>query len=63
MKIVIMYVYMVGGEREEGRQNSMKLLRISGDSDNSIVNGQLTKNLTIATMHFCFLYFHQVTRY
>ena len=29
---------MVGGEREEGRRNSVKLLRIPGDSDNSIVN-------------------------
>jgi len=46
-----MYVYMVGDEREEGRQNSVKLLRIPGDSDNSIVNGQVTKNLIIATTH------------
>ena len=55
---------MVGGERE-GRQNSVKLLRIPGDSDNSIVNSQVAKNLILATMHFCccfFFYFDQVTR-
>jgi len=50
---------MVGseGEREEGRRNSVKLLRIPGDSDNSIVNSQVTKNLILVTMHFCFFHF------
>ena len=59
VKIIIMYVYMVGseGEREEGRRNSVKLLRIPGDSDNSIVNSQVTKNLILVTMHFCFFHF------
>jgi len=51
VKIVIMYVYMVGGERE---RNFVQLLRIPLDSDNSIINCQVTKNLILVTMHFCF---------
>ena len=46
---------MVGGERERRkRRNSVKLLRIPGDFDNNIVNSQLTKNLILVMMHFCF---------
>ena len=41
-------------ERENGRRNSVTLFRIPGDSDNSIVNSQVTKNLILVTMHFCF---------
>jgi len=52
---------MVGGDREKCRQNSVKLLRILGDFDNNIVNSRVTKNLILVMMHFCFLYFHQVT--
>ena len=37
----------VDGEREEGRRNSVTLFRIPGDSDNSIVNSQVTKNLIL----------------
>ena len=51
------YYYMcleVNGEREDGRWNSVTLFRIPGDSDNSTVNSQVTKNLTLVTMHFCF---------
>ena len=41
----------VDGEGEEGRRNSVTLSRIPGDSDNSIVNSQVTKNLILVTMH------------
>ena len=44
----------VNGERDDGRRNSVTLFRIPRDSDNSIVNSQITKNLTLVTMHFCF---------
>ena len=44
----------VDGEREEGRRNSVTLFRIPGDSDNSIVNSQVTKNLILVTsMKYC----------
>jgi len=44
------------GDKEEkvDRWNSMILLRILVDSDNGIVNSQVTKNLILVTMHFCF---------
>ena len=35
---------VVDGEREDGRRNSVTLFRVPGDSDNSIVNSQVTKN-------------------
>ena len=37
------------GEREDGRRNSVTLFRIPGDSDNIIVNSQVTKNLMLVT--------------
>ena len=36
------------------RGNSVKSLGIPVDSDNVIVNSQVTKNLMLVTMHFCF---------
>jgi len=45
-------VLKVGDKRGEGRQ--MILLRIPVDSDNGIVNSQVTKNLILVTMHFSF---------
>ena len=40
---------MLDDEREDGRRNSVTLFRIPGDSDNSIVNGNLkvAKNFII----------------
>ena len=35
------------GEREDSRRNSVTLFRIPGDSDNIIVNSQVTKNLIL----------------
>ena len=40
----------VNGEREDGRRNSVTLFRIPGDSDNSIVNSQVTSVLSYLTI-------------
>ena len=48
----------VNGEREDGRRNYVILFRIPGDSDNGIVNSQVTKNLIQVTMS---LYLKHVT--
>ena len=51
----------VNGEREDGRRNSVTLFRIPGDSDNSIVNSQVTKNLILVTITDNLLQTCQVT--
>ena len=40
--------------REKKVDGTLMLFRIPGDSDNIIVNSQVTKNLILVTMHFCF---------